>query len=72
VLLVEQNVRFGLRLATEGIVMESGRVLLTGKADAVLNNPEMAALYFGGSVQEAKHGGLPTPTPVQAPAPVRG
>jgi len=50
VLLVEQNVRFGLRLAKQGVVMESGRVLLTGKADAVLNNPEMAALYFGGSV----------------------
>ena len=50
VLLVEQNVRFGLRLAKQGVVMESGRVLLTGEADAVLNNPEMAALYFGGSV----------------------
>jgi branched-chain amino acid transport system ATP-binding protein len=53
VLLVEQNVRFGLRLAKHGIVMESGRVLLTGEADAVLNNPEMAALYFGGSVAKA-------------------
>jgi ABC-type branched-subunit amino acid transport system ATPase component len=50
VLLVEQNVRFGLRMAKQGIVMESGRVLLTGEAQAVLNNPEMAALYFGGSV----------------------
>jgi ABC-type branched-subunit amino acid transport system ATPase component len=49
-LLVEQNVRFGLRLAKQGVVMESGRVLLTGEAGAVLNNPEMAALYFGGSV----------------------
>jgi hypothetical protein len=28
-------------------------VLLTGEADAVLNNPEMAALYFGGSVAKA-------------------
>ena len=54
ILLVEQNVRFGLRLARHGIVMESGRVLLSGDADAVLNNPEMAALYFGGSVEQAK------------------
>jgi len=53
VLLVEQNVRFGLRLAKQGIVMESGRVLLTGEADAVLKNPEMSALYFGGTVEQA-------------------
>jgi ABC-type branched-subunit amino acid transport system ATPase component len=68
ILLVEQNVRFGLRLATDGIVMESGRVLLTGKADAVLNNPEMAALYFGGSVQaqrdaSSRPAGHPTALP---------
>ena len=54
ILLVEQNVRFGLRLAKQGIVMESGRVLLTGQAEAVLANPEMAALYFGGSIEQAK------------------
>lgn len=53
ILLVEQNVRFGLRVARHGIVMESGRVLLAGKADDVLNNPEMSALYFGGSVARA-------------------
>jgi branched-chain amino acid transport system ATP-binding protein len=53
VLLVEQNVRFGLTLATQGIVMESGRVLLEGRAEEVLNNPEMADLYFGGSVKQA-------------------
>jgi ABC-type branched-subunit amino acid transport system ATPase component len=51
ILPVEQNVRFGLRLATDGIVMESGRVLMTGRADEVLHNPQMADLYFGGSVK---------------------
>jgi ABC-type branched-subunit amino acid transport system ATPase component len=53
ILLVEQNVRFGLRIAAQGVVMESGRVMLTGEADAVLKNPEMSALYFGGGVARA-------------------
>jgi ABC-type branched-subunit amino acid transport system ATPase component len=68
VLLVEQNVRFGLRVATDGIVMESGRVLLTGKAQQVLDNPEMAALYFGGSVT----GRAAAPVPPRATAPAGG
>jgi branched-chain amino acid transport system ATP-binding protein len=49
IVVVEQNVRFGLRLATHGVVMESGRVLLTGDAGEVRANPEMADLFFGGS-----------------------
>ena len=57
ILLVEQNVRFGLRLAKQGVVMESGRVMLTGDAESVLNNPEMSALYFGGTVEQSKAGG---------------
>jgi len=59
ILLVEQNVRFGLRLATDGIVMESGRVLMTGRAGDVLNNPQMADLYFGGSVKKSPQDPLP-------------
>jgi ABC-type branched-subunit amino acid transport system ATPase component len=50
ILVVEQNVRFGLGLATHGVVMESGRVLLAAGAKAVLSNPEMGDLFFGGSV----------------------
>jgi ABC-type branched-subunit amino acid transport system ATPase component len=60
ILLVEQNVRFGLRLATEGIVMESGRVMMTGRADDVLNNPQMADLYFGGSVKKSPQDPVPS------------
>jgi ABC-type branched-subunit amino acid transport system ATPase component len=52
-LIVEQNVRFGLRLATRGVVMESGRVLMHDDADAVLNNPEMTDLFFGGTATTA-------------------
>ncbi len=54
ILLVEQNVRFGLRLSTHGVVMESGRVLLVGEAGEVLANPEMADLFFGGSAHAEK------------------
>jgi len=50
IVIVEQNVRYGLRMATHGVVMESGRVLLAGDAAEVLANPEMADLFFGGSV----------------------
>jgi branched-chain amino acid transport system ATP-binding protein len=63
IVLVEQNVRFGLRLSTHGVVMESGRVLLVGGAAEVLANPEMADLFFGGSAHAAAkaagNGGTP-------------
>jgi ABC-type branched-subunit amino acid transport system ATPase component len=54
VLLVEQNVRFGLRLSTDGVIMESGRVLMTGRARDLLENREMADLFFGGHAAEER------------------
>jgi len=63
VVIVEQNVRFGLRHSTHGVVMESGRVLLIGEAAEVLGNPEMADLFFGGSVQVEDKAGSANGTP---------
>ena len=48
ILLVEQNARAGLRLSTHGVVMENGRVRLSGTGREVLDNPEIGALYLGG------------------------
>jgi branched-chain amino acid transport system ATP-binding protein len=47
ILLVEQNARSGLGLASHGVVMESGRVRLEGSGSAVLSNPEIGRLYLG-------------------------
>ena len=48
ILLVEQNVRIGLKWATHGVVMEGGRVRLHGSAKEVLEHPEIGELYLGG------------------------
>ncbi len=53
ILLVEQNARAGLRLSTHGVVLENGQVRLTGSGRDVLENPEIGALFLGGSPRSA-------------------
>ncbi len=65
VLLVEQNVRLGLGLATHGVVMEGGKVRLTGSATEVMNHPEIASLYLGGTAATTANAAQATPAPSQ-------
>ncbi len=48
VLLVEQNARVALRLAHYGYVLETGRIVLAGEADALEKNESLAKAYLGG------------------------
>jgi ABC-type branched-subunit amino acid transport system ATPase component len=59
ILLVEQNARAGLQLSSRGVVMENGRVRLTGSGRDVLEHPEIGALYLGGAARPAQATGRP-------------
>ncbi len=49
VILVEQNARAALKIASRGYVMEVGRVVMEDSADALLANPDIQAAYLGGT-----------------------
>ncbi len=46
-LMVEQNVRFGLSLADRATVMSAGSVALTGPAGEVADHPHLMDIFFG-------------------------
>jgi branched-chain amino acid transport system ATP-binding protein len=48
VLLVEQNASMALKVSEHVVVLEVGRVALTGSAADVANSPALAGLYLGG------------------------
>ena len=47
ILLVEQNVYQSLRIAHRAYVMETGRVVLTGKGEELLNNEHIKKAFLG-------------------------
>jgi ABC-type branched-subunit amino acid transport system ATPase component len=51
VLMVEQNVRFGLSLADRATVMNAGAVALAGPADEIAGSPELMDVFFGAAAK---------------------
>jgi branched-chain amino acid transport system ATP-binding protein len=47
ILLVEQNARLALGLASRGYVMESGTIALSGDAKSLLSDPKVREAYLG-------------------------
>jgi branched-chain amino acid transport system ATP-binding protein len=47
-LLVEQNVRAALRIASKGYVLVDGKVALAGTCDELLDHKDLVATYLGG------------------------
>jgi len=68
ILLVEQNARVGLRLSTHGLVLENGRVRLSGTGTEVLEHPEIGALYLGGAVTSGAVTNLEDGPPASPPS----
>lgn len=48
IILVEQNANAALKLAHNGYVMETGKIALHDRAEALLKNPHVKAAYLGG------------------------
>ena len=48
ILLVEQNAQMALSIADRGYVMETGRIVLEGNSEDLLNDPMVIEAYLGG------------------------
>ena len=46
-LLVEQNVSKSLKIASRGYVLENGEIVLEGKSELLLNDPNLKRAYLG-------------------------
>ncbi len=54
ILLVEQNARMALSVASHGYVMEQGKVVLDGSAEQLANNEDVKEFYLGGHGADRK------------------
>jgi branched-chain amino acid transport system ATP-binding protein len=54
ILLVEQNARAALSVASHGYIMEQGKVVLDGTADELRDNEDVKEFYLGGGDHQRK------------------
>lgn len=54
ILLVEQNAQAALRIAHQGVVLETGQVRLRGHSSELLANPIIQAIYLGGKEYQSQ------------------
>lgn len=54
ILIVEQNVRMALLLASYGYVIHDGRIHIEGNADDMINDDKVRLAYLGGTVAEVE------------------
>ena len=47
ILLVEQNLKQALGVASRGYVLETGHIVMEGRSEELLNNPEIQSAYLG-------------------------
>ena len=47
ILLVEQNAKIALQLASKGYVLQTGKIVLTGSGDELLQNEMVNKAYLG-------------------------
>ena len=47
IFIIEQNLVKALQIADRGYVLETGKVILAGKSEALANNPEVRKAYLG-------------------------
>ncbi len=56
ILLVEQNARMALSIADDGLILESGRFVMKGKAADLMQDKDVKEFYMGVSSQESVKG----------------
>jgi branched-chain amino acid transport system ATP-binding protein len=54
ILLVEQNARAALSVASHGYIMEQGKVVLDGTAEELRDNEDVKEFYLGGAGDQRK------------------